>query len=92
MRNEQKVLIQDLAIEKIIANPTVPNYEYLQVKFRIRGLTMELEDGAVDGASRYMPYAQAQEILQTYDQQHEIDDAEAQATRDAVVSVAPIFN
>lgn len=94
VRNEEKVLTQDLAIlEKIIANPKVPNYEYLQVKFKIRGFDdVSWKTAQSTGAFSYMPYAQAQEYSDIYDQQHEIDDAEAQAVRDTVVSVAPIFN
>ncbi len=94
VRNEEKVLTQDLAIlERIIANPKVPNYEYLQVKFKIRGFDdVSWKTAQSTGAFSYMPYAQAQEYSDIYDQQHEIDDAETQAVRDTVVSVAPIFN
>jgi hypothetical protein len=39
-----------------------------------------------------MPYIQAQEYADIYDQQDEIDIAERQAVRDTVLGVAPFLN
>ena len=80
-------------LKKIIASPNVPNHDQMSIKFKIRGFDdVSWKTAQVTGAFSYMPYAQAQEYSDIYDLQHEIDDAEQQAVRDTVISVAPFLN
>jgi hypothetical protein len=94
VRNEQRLLSQDVAVlKKIIANPKVQNHDSMSIRFNIRGFNdVSWKTAQSTGAFGYMPYSQAQEYSDIYDQQHEIDDAEHLAVRDTVVSVAPFLN
>jgi hypothetical protein len=91
---EQKLLSQDVAVlKKIIANPKVPNHDELSIQFNIRGFDdVSWKTAQATGAFGYMPYAEAQEYSNIYDSQHAIYEAEQQAIRDTVISVAPFLN
>jgi hypothetical protein len=94
VRTEQALLKKDAALlQKIISNPNVPNHDKMSIRFNIRGFDdVSWKTAQSTGAFSYMPYAKAQEYSDIYDQQHEIDEAEHQAIRDTVVSVAPFMN
>jgi hypothetical protein len=91
---EQKVLRQDVVIlRKIIANPRVPNQETPVIKFNIPTFDdVSWETAKSTGALSYMPYERAHEYSDIYNQQNGVDVAEQEATRDAVLSVAPFVN
>jgi len=94
VRKEQDFLKQDIAVmKKIIANPKVPNNEDMRVDFRIRtfdGVSWKTSQST--GALSYMPYERAHEYANIYSAQNEIAEAEHQAVRDTVLSVAPFLN
>ena len=94
VRNEQKLLSQDVAVlKKIIANPKVPNHDTMSIAFNIRGFDdVSWKTAQTTGAFSYMPYSEAQKYSDIYDTQHAIDEAEQQAVRDTVVGVAPFLN
>jgi hypothetical protein len=94
VRKEQELLQQDVAVlKKIIANPKVQNHDEMSIRFNIRGFDdVSWKTAESTGAFSYMPYAQAQEYSDIYDRQHDIDEAEHQAIRDTVISVAPFIN
>jgi hypothetical protein len=94
VRKEQELLSQDVAVlKKIVANPKVPNHDEMSIRFNIRGFDdVSWKTAQATGALSYMPYAEAQEYSDIYDTQHAIDEAEHQAIRDTVVSVAPFLN
>jgi hypothetical protein len=94
VRKEQDFLKKDVAVmKKIIANPKVPNNEDMRVDFRIRTFAdVSWKTAESTGALSYMPYERAQEYANIYSAQNEIAEAEHQAVRDAVLSVAPFLN
>ena len=93
VRKEQEFLKQDVAVmQKIIANPKVPNRDELTINFRIRTFDdVSWKTAQSTGALSYMPYERAQEYSKIYNAQNEIDVAEHQAVRDTVLSVAPFL-
>jgi hypothetical protein len=94
VREEQKVLRQDVVmLRKIIANPRTPNQETPVIKFNLPSFDeVSWETAKSTGALSYMPYEQAHEYSELYNQQNDVDAAEQQATRDVVLSVAPFLN
>jgi hypothetical protein len=94
VRKEQEFLKKDIAVmKKIIANPKVPNNEDMTVDFRIRTFAdVSWKTAQSTGALSYMPYERAQEYAKIYGAQNEIGEAEHQAVRDTVLSIAPFLN
>ena len=94
VRKEQDFLKKDIAVmKKIIANPKVPNKEDMRVDFRIRTFDdVSWKTSQSTGALSYMPYGRAREYANIYSAQNEIAEAEHQAVRDTVLSVAPFLN
>jgi hypothetical protein len=94
VRKEQDFLKKDIAVmKKIIANPKVPNNEDMTVDFRIRTFDdVSWKTSQSTGALSYMPYERAREYANIYSAQSEIAEAEHQAVRDTVLSVAPFLN
>jgi hypothetical protein len=91
---EQKLLAQDVVmLRKIIANPKVPNQETPLINFNLPTFDdVSWETAKSTGALSYMPYEEAHVYSDLYNQQNEVDVAEHQAARDAVLSVAPFMN
>jgi hypothetical protein len=94
VRKEQEFLKNDIAVmKKVIANPKVANREDMRVDFRIRTFAdVSWKTAQSTGALSYMPYERAQEYSNIYSAQSEIRDAEHQAVRDTVLSIAPFLN
>jgi hypothetical protein len=94
VREERKTLANDVAIlNRIIANPKVPNQETPTITFILPSFDeVSWRTAQSTGALSYMPYEQAHEYSDIYDQQNEVYMAEHQAARDAISSVAPFVN
>jgi hypothetical protein len=94
VRKEQDFLKKDIEVMKrVIANPKVPNNEEMRVDFRIRTFAdVSWKTAESTGALSYMPYERAQEYAKIYGAQNEIREAEHQAIRDTVLSIAPFLN
>jgi hypothetical protein len=94
LHKEQEVLKLDVAVlSRIIANPRTPNHEEMTINYKIRTFNdVSWKTAQSTGAFSYMPYAEAQEYSNIYDQQDNIDEAERQGVRDTVVGVAPFVN
>jgi hypothetical protein len=94
VRKEQDFLKKDIEVMKtVIANPKVPNKEDMRVDFRIRTFAdVSWKTAESTGALSYMPYERAQEYANIYSAQNEIREAEHQAVRDTVLSIAPFLN
>ena len=94
VRKEQDFLKRDIEVmKKVIANPKVPNNEEMRVDFRIRTFAdVSWKTAESTGALSYMPYERAQEYAHIYSAQNEIREAEHQAVRDTVLSIAPFLN
>ena len=94
VRREQDLLKKDIGVmKKIIAQPKVPNNEEMTVDFRIRTFAdVSWKTAESTGALSYMPYERAQEYANIYSVQNDIREAEHQAVRDTVLSIAPFLN
>jgi hypothetical protein len=94
VRKEQDFLKKDIAVmKKIIANPKVPNNEDMSLGFRIRTFDdVSWKTSQSTGALSYIPYERAREYAHIYSAQNEIAEAEHQAVRDTVLSIAPFLN
>ena len=94
VHDEQKVLAEDVAIlQKIIANPKVPNQGTPKILFNLPSFDdVSWETAKTTGVLSYIPYEQAHVYSEIYKQQDEVDVADHQAARDAVLAVAPSLN
>lgn len=93
----QKMLDQlkgDVAVlNTILANPKKPNRENINFDYKIRWFNdVSWRTAQTTTALTYLPYDEAHEFTDIYDEQDEIDMAERQAIRDAVVAVGPLQN
>jgi hypothetical protein len=87
-------LKQDVAVlNTILADPKKPNREDIKFDYGIRWFNdVSWRTAQTTTALSYLPYDEALEFSDIYDQQDEIDMAERQAIRDAVVAVGPLQN
>ena len=94
IHEEQQVLTEDVAIlKKIIDNPKVPNQGTPHILFKLPSFDdVSWETATATGALSYIPYEQAHVYSDIYKQQDEVDVADHQAARDAVLAVAPFLN
>jgi hypothetical protein len=94
VRKNRKQLADDVIIlRKIIANPKVPNRETPKLEFNIGSFSdVSWRTAQSTGALGYVPYEQAHEYSDIYDQQGEVYAAENVAARDLILSIAPFMN
>jgi len=94
VRKQQEVLARDVAVLKeILRTNKQPPKGSLEINFHIRGFNnVSWQTAQTTGALAYMPYARAQEYSDIYSMQGELDVAQHQAARDAIISVAPFLN
>jgi hypothetical protein len=93
----QKMLDQlkgDVAVlNTIVANPKKPNRENINFDYKIRWFNdVRWRTAQTTTALSYLPYDEALEFSDIYDQQDDIDLSEHQAIRDVVVAVGPLQN
>jgi hypothetical protein len=93
----QKMLDQlkgDVAVlNTILANPKKPNREDIRFDYKIRWFNdVRWRTAQTTTALSYLPYDEALEFSNIYDQQDDIDLSEHQAIRDVVVAVGPLQN
>jgi hypothetical protein len=88
------MLKRDLAVlNRILADPKKPNRENITFKYAIRTFNdVSWRTAQSTTALSYMPYEDALEYSDIYDQQNDIDVAEHDAVRDAVIAVGPLQN
>jgi hypothetical protein len=94
LHKQQQALVQDVTVLKyIIKNQKAPADGAIAINFNIRSLNnVSWKTAQSTGALSYIPYATAQEYADIYNTQDELEVAEQQAARDAIVSVAPFIN
>jgi hypothetical protein len=94
LHREQAVLKNDVAVlNRIIANPRVVNREDMTINYKIRSFNnVSWKTSQTTGALSYMPYAEAHEYSDIYDQQNDIEAAQHQGVRDTVIAIAPFLN
>ena len=88
------MLKQDVAVlNRILADPKKPNREDIRFDYKVRWFNdVRWRTAQTTTALSYIPYDEALEFSNIYDQQDEIDAQERQAIRDAVVAVGPLQN
>src|ERR1700722_4925870 len=74
LHKEQAVLKRDVAgLKEIIADPRTPNHEEMEINYKIRTFNdVSWRTAQATGAFSYMPYDEAQEYSDIYDQQSNI--------------------
>jgi hypothetical protein len=94
IHREQENLKQDVVVLKqFIQKPGQKTHAAMDIGFHIRSFdSVSWKTAQSTGALSYMPYASAQEYSDIYYTQDEIQTAESQATRDAILSLAPFIN
>jgi hypothetical protein len=90
----QQSLKQDVVVLKqFIQKPGQKTHGSMDIGFHIRSFdSVSWKTAQSTGALSYMPYASAQEYSDIYYTQDEIQTAENQAARDAILSMAPFIN
>jgi hypothetical protein len=94
LHKNQADLKHDVEVLKyIIKNHKTPPNDNMSIGFGIRTFDdVSWKTAQSTTALSYMPYAQAQEYSDIYSTQNELNDAERQAARDAIISLAPFIN
>jgi hypothetical protein len=94
VHKRQETLREDVVVlKKIIANPKVPNHDSMSIDFHISGFEdVSWKTAQSTGALSYMPYERAKDYSDLYGQQDLVEEAEKQAARDAILSLAPFAN
>jgi hypothetical protein len=89
VHKQQAILKQDVVIlDQRIKNPAAKSDQQMSIGIRIVGLdNVSWKTAQNTGALAYMPYARAQEYEELYDLQDEVDVAQKQGARDAVLSI-----
>ncbi len=93
VHQRQAELKNDVTVLKyFIKNKKMPEHSSMAVTFHIQTLDgMSWKTAQSTGALSYMSYAQAQEFSDIYSTQEELNAAEVQAARDAIISLAPFM-
>ena len=82
-----------VVLDELIRTGKVAPKEQMNIAFHIKGFdNVGWKTAQATGASAYMPYADAQEYASIYGTQDELADAEKQAARDAILSLAPFMD
>jgi hypothetical protein len=94
VQKQLDMLKRDLAVlNRILADPKKPNREDITFKYAIRAFNdVSWRTAQSTTALSYMPYDDALEYSNIYDQQNDIDAAEHDAVRYAVIAVGPLQN
>ena len=82
-----------VVLNQLIRTGKLPNQEHMDIVFHIQSFdNVGWKTAQATGASAYMSYADAQEYASIYETQDELADAEKQAARDAILSLAPFMD
>lgn len=94
VRNQQTILKHDVVVlDQMIKDPKTKIQEHMSVNFHLVGFDdVSWKTAQNTGALSYMPYARAQEYAALYALQDDLDSAQKQAARDAIVSIGPFLN
>jgi hypothetical protein len=94
LHKNQDDLKHDVTVLKyIIKNHKAPDNDNMTLGLGIRTFDdVSWKTAQSTTALAYMPYAQAEEYSNIYSTQSELNDAERQAARDAIISLAPFMN
>lgn len=94
VHKQQSVLKEDVvALQEMIKDPKSKTKRHMSIAFHIVGFDdVSWKTAQTTGALSYMPYTRAQEYATIYSLQSELDVAQKQAARDAILSVGPFLN
>ncbi len=94
VHKQVEMLKRDIAVlDRVLADPKKPNRENIVYKYEIRTFAdVSWRTAQSTTALTYLTYDEALEYSDIYDQQNDIDAAEHDAIRDAVVAVGPLQN
>jgi hypothetical protein len=94
LHKEQADLKHDVSVlNHLIAAGKMPEHEHMTISFGIHGFdNLGWKTAQATGASAYMSYSIAQQYADIYTTQDELADAERQAARDAILSLAPFMD
>ncbi len=94
LHKQQASLAHDVSVLKfIIKTHKMPEHDSMEVTFHIQSFeSVSWKTAQNTGALAYMPYDRAQGYSDIYSTQTDLFDAEHQAARDAIISLAPFLN
>jgi hypothetical protein len=94
LHKQQAALKHDVVVLKsIMKNHKVPDHTSMEITFHIRGFeSVSWKTAQTTGALSYMPYDLAQRYSDIYATQDQLQSAEQQAARDAIVSLGAFLN
>lgn len=94
VHQEQASLRQDVdVLKQMMRDPKMKSDNRLEISFHIAGFdNVSWKTAQSTGALSYMPYTRAQEYSAIYGLQDDLDSAQKQAARDAVVSIGSIVS
>jgi hypothetical protein len=89
VHKQQNTLKQDVVVlDQRIKDPATKNHQEMSISFRIVGFdNVSWKTAQNTGALAYMPYDRAQEYAEIYDLQDDLDAAQKQGARDAILSI-----
>ncbi len=94
LHKQQANLAHDVVVLKyLIKTHKMPEHDSMEVTFHIQTFeAVSWKTAQNTGALAYMPYDRALEYSDLYSTQTELAEAEHQAARDAIISLAPFLN
>jgi hypothetical protein len=94
LHKQQEALKHDVVVLKyIMKNHKAPEHGNMDISFHIRGFdNVSWKTAQSTGALSYMPYDRAEEYSDIYAIQDELQSAEQQAARDAIISLGAFLN
>jgi hypothetical protein len=94
IKKQREKLADDVKILKQLINTgKLPNNSNLEISFNIRGFdSLSWKTAQSTNALSYMPYETAKQYAKIYDLQEQLEIAEHEAGRDAIISLAPFLN
>jgi hypothetical protein len=94
VHKQQGILKQDIAIlDQMINDPKANTHQQMSITYRLVGFDdVSWKTAQNTGALAYMPYARAQEYAGIYGLQDELDAAQKQGVRDAILGIGLFLN
>ena len=94
LHKNQAALKHDVTVlDQVVDTGKMPEHDHMEIYFHIHGFeNLGWKTAQATGAVAYMSYEQAQQFADIYTNQDELADAEKQAARDAILSLAPFMD
>ncbi len=92
-KNQAELRHDVLVLDHVVDTGKMPEHEHMEISFHIHGFdNLGWKTAQETGAAAYMSYAMAQQFAEIYVTQDDLADAEKQAARDAILSLAPFMD